>query len=118
AQPLPPVLTVFHLLSSSPTKPLCVFISFSLSSPHTPTLLTSQLDNVDAAKVLTQTPAVHTVSTGQEVVLNCNIQRDDGNYVRWLQPPSCPDSLPPRSAEPSPTKPSLLVCLSSLAQPV
>ncbi|KAI3360693.1 hypothetical protein L3Q82_002558 [Scortum barcoo] len=33
--------------------------------------------DVDAVKVLTQTPAVHTVSTGQEVVLRCNIQRDD-----------------------------------------
>ncbi|KAI3361595.1 hypothetical protein L3Q82_013756 [Scortum barcoo] len=87
----------------------CVFISFSLSSPHTPTLLTSQLDSkvtftahtdnmlgtlctlitaltyVDAVIVLTQTPAVHTVSTGQEVVLRCNIQRYDGNYVRWYK---------------------------------
>ncbi|KAL7379445.1 hypothetical protein ABVT39_027572 [Epinephelus coioides] len=66
-----------------------VFISFSLSSPHTPTLLTSQLDNVDAAKVLTQTPAVHTVSTGQEAVLNCNIQRDDGYYVSWYKQRIC-----------------------------
>ncbi|KAL7377780.1 hypothetical protein ABVT39_004221 [Epinephelus coioides] len=62
-----------------------VFINFSLSSPHTPTLLTSQLDNVDAVIVLTQTPAVHTVSTGQEAVLNCNIQRDDNYYVEWYK---------------------------------
>ncbi|XP_050925277.1 immunoglobulin lambda-1 light chain isoform X6 [Lates calcarifer] len=48
------------------------------------TLITA-LTYVDAAKVLTQTPAVHTVSTGQEVVLNCNIQRYDGNYVRWYK---------------------------------
>uniref|UniRef100_A0A3Q3AGS7 Ig-like domain-containing protein n=1 Tax=Kryptolebias marmoratus TaxID=37003 RepID=A0A3Q3AGS7_KRYMA len=39
----------------------------------------------DAAKVLTQTPAVHSVSTGQEVVLNCNIQKDEGNYVYWYK---------------------------------
>ncbi|KAE8283260.1 Immunoglobulin lambda constant 6 [Larimichthys crocea] len=67
------------------TAAYCVFISFSLSSPHTPTLLTSQLNNVDAVKVLTQTPAVHTVSTGQEVVLKCNIQRDDDAVVSWYK---------------------------------
>ncbi|KAG8006924.1 Immunoglobulin lambda variable 1-51, partial [Nibea albiflora] len=44
------------------------------------------LTDVDAVKVLTQTPAVHTVSTGQEVVLKCNIQRyDDGQYVFWYK---------------------------------
>ncbi|XP_044186238.1 immunoglobulin lambda-1 light chain-like [Thunnus albacares] len=48
------------------------------------TLITA-LTYVDAAKVVTQTPAVHTVSTGQEVVLNCNIQRDDGYYVSWYK---------------------------------
>ncbi|XP_049416832.1 immunoglobulin lambda-1 light chain-like isoform X2 [Epinephelus fuscoguttatus] len=48
------------------------------------TLITA-LTYVDAAKVLTQTPAVHTVSTGQQVVLNCNIQRYDGKYVRWYK---------------------------------
>uniref|UniRef100_A0A3Q1EM43 Ig-like domain-containing protein n=1 Tax=Acanthochromis polyacanthus TaxID=80966 RepID=A0A3Q1EM43_9TELE len=31
------------------------------------------------------TPAVHTVSTGQEVVLNCNIQRDVGYVVSWYK---------------------------------
>uniref|UniRef100_A0A4W6FFS6 Ig-like domain-containing protein n=1 Tax=Lates calcarifer TaxID=8187 RepID=A0A4W6FFS6_LATCA len=31
------------------------------------------------------TPAVHTVSTGQEVVLNCNIQRYDSNGVQWYK---------------------------------
>uniref|UniRef100_A0A3B4FUH9 Ig-like domain-containing protein n=1 Tax=Pundamilia nyererei TaxID=303518 RepID=A0A3B4FUH9_9CICH len=48
------------------------------------TLITA-LTYVDAVIVLTQTPAVHTVSPGQEVVLNCNIERDDGNYVRWYK---------------------------------
>ncbi|XP_027141703.1 immunoglobulin lambda-1 light chain isoform X4 [Larimichthys crocea] len=48
------------------------------------TLITA-LTYVDAVKVLTQTPAVHTVSTGQEVVLKCNIQRDDGYYVSWYK---------------------------------
>uniref|UniRef100_A0A673AEG7 Immunoglobulin lambda-1 light chain-like n=1 Tax=Sphaeramia orbicularis TaxID=375764 RepID=A0A673AEG7_9TELE len=49
------------------------------------TLITA-LTYVDAAKVLTQTPAVLTVSAGQEVVLKCNIQRDDdGYYVSWYK---------------------------------
>uniref|UniRef100_A0A4W6G0L2 Ig-like domain-containing protein n=1 Tax=Lates calcarifer TaxID=8187 RepID=A0A4W6G0L2_LATCA len=48
------------------------------------TLITA-LTYVDAVIVLTQTPAVHTVSTGQEVVLNCNIQRYDSNSVRWYK---------------------------------
>lgn len=43
------------------------------------------LTDVDAAIVLTQTPAVHSVPTGQEVVLNCNIQRYDSNYVSWYK---------------------------------
>ena len=43
------------------------------------------LTDVDAAKVVTQTPAVHTVSTGQQVVLNCNIQRYDSAYVSWYK---------------------------------
>ncbi|CAK6963071.1 immunoglobulin lambda-1 light chain-like [Scomber scombrus] len=46
---------------------------------------TALLMNVDAVIVLTQTPAVHTVSTGQEVVLKCNIQRDDSISVRWYK---------------------------------
>uniref|UniRef100_A0A3B5A665 Ig heavy chain Mem5-like n=1 Tax=Stegastes partitus TaxID=144197 RepID=A0A3B5A665_9TELE len=48
------------------------------------TLITA-LTYVDAVIVLSQTPADHTVSTGQEVVLNCNIGRFDGNYVRWYK---------------------------------
>ncbi|XP_031168700.1 immunoglobulin lambda-1 light chain-like isoform X1 [Sander lucioperca] len=48
------------------------------------TLITA-LTYVDAVIVLTQTPPVHTVSTGQEVVLKCNIQRYDGNSVRWYK---------------------------------
>ncbi|KAG8006926.1 Immunoglobulin lambda variable 3-21, partial [Nibea albiflora] len=43
------------------------------------------LTDVDAVIVLTQTPAVHTVSTGQEVVLISNIQRDDNQYVFWYK---------------------------------
>uniref|UniRef100_A0A3P9CSI5 Ig-like domain-containing protein n=1 Tax=Maylandia zebra TaxID=106582 RepID=A0A3P9CSI5_9CICH len=39
----------------------------------------------DAVIVLTQTPAVHTVSPGQEVVLNCNIERYDRNYINWYK---------------------------------
>ncbi|XP_074552767.1 immunoglobulin lambda-1 light chain-like isoform X1 [Halichoeres trimaculatus] len=48
------------------------------------TLITA-LTCVDAVIVLTQTPAVLTVSPGQEAVLKCNIQRDDGNSVRWYK---------------------------------
>ncbi|KAM3598289.1 uncharacterized protein V6R79_016174 [Siganus canaliculatus] len=47
--------------------------------------LIAALTYVDAVKVLTQTPAVHTVSPGQEVVLKCNIQRHDGAYVSWYK---------------------------------
>ncbi|KAM4531024.1 immunoglobulin lambda-1 light chain-like [Odontesthes bonariensis] len=48
------------------------------------TLITA-LTSVDAAVMLTQTPAVHTVSTGQEVVLNCNIEKNYNNYVGWYK---------------------------------
>uniref|UniRef100_A0A3P9CSG1 Immunoglobulin lambda-1 light chain-like n=1 Tax=Maylandia zebra TaxID=106582 RepID=A0A3P9CSG1_9CICH len=48
------------------------------------TLITA-LTYVDAVIVLTQTPSVHTVSPGQEVVLNCNIERYDANYVSWYK---------------------------------
>ncbi|XP_078017634.1 immunoglobulin lambda-1 light chain-like isoform X1 [Epinephelus lanceolatus] len=48
------------------------------------TLITA-LTYVDAVIVVTQTPAVHTVSTGQQVVLNCNIQRYDSQYVSWYK---------------------------------
>ncbi|XP_041813487.1 immunoglobulin lambda-1 light chain-like isoform X1 [Chelmon rostratus] len=48
------------------------------------TLITA-LTYVDAVIVVTQTPAVHTVSAGQEVVLHCNIQRYDNVYVYWYK---------------------------------
>ncbi|XP_041813504.1 immunoglobulin lambda-1 light chain-like isoform X2 [Chelmon rostratus] len=48
------------------------------------TLITA-LTYVDAVIVVTQTPAVHTVSAGQEVVLHCNIQRYDNVYVSWYK---------------------------------
>ena len=41
--------------------------------------------DVDAVKVLTQTPAVHTVSAGQEVVLTCKMDRFDSNDVSWYK---------------------------------
>ncbi|XP_067332126.1 immunoglobulin lambda-1 light chain-like isoform X1 [Channa argus] len=41
--------------------------------------------SVDAVIVLTQTPAVHTASPGQEVVLNCNIQKDDYYNLYWYK---------------------------------
>ena len=43
------------------------------------------LTDVDAAKVVTQTPAVHTVSTGQQVVLSCNIERNAYFDVSWYK---------------------------------
>ncbi|XP_061567372.1 immunoglobulin lambda-1 light chain-like [Cololabis saira] len=48
------------------------------------TLITA-LMYVDAVIVLTQTPAVRTVSAGLEVVVNCNVDRYDGYYVRWYK---------------------------------
>ncbi|XP_038133332.1 immunoglobulin lambda-1 light chain-like [Cyprinodon tularosa] len=47
--------------------------------------LITALTYVDAAITLTQIPPVETVSTGQQVVLKCNIQRYDGNYVNWYK---------------------------------
>ncbi|KAM3598043.1 uncharacterized protein V6R79_012670 [Siganus canaliculatus] len=47
--------------------------------------LIAALTYVDAVIVLTQMPAVHTVSSGQEVVLKCNIQRYDNAYVNWYK---------------------------------
>ncbi|MEQ2165910.1 hypothetical protein GOODEAATRI_022041 [Goodea atripinnis] len=47
--------------------------------------LITALTYVDAAITLTQMPPVKTVSAGQEAVLNCNIQRYDGNSVRWYK---------------------------------
>uniref|UniRef100_A0AAQ6IIR7 Ig-like domain-containing protein n=1 Tax=Anabas testudineus TaxID=64144 RepID=A0AAQ6IIR7_ANATE len=41
--------------------------------------------DVDSVIVLTQTPAVHTASTEQEVVLKCNIERYDRNSVSWYK---------------------------------
>uniref|UniRef100_A0AAQ6A5K2 Immunoglobulin V-set domain-containing protein n=1 Tax=Amphiprion ocellaris TaxID=80972 RepID=A0AAQ6A5K2_AMPOC len=52
--------------------------------------------DVDAVIMLTQTPAVHTVSAGQEIVLNCSIPRDDGNSVSWYKqtPKGTPQYVP------------------------
>uniref|UniRef100_A0A3Q0RB75 Ig-like domain-containing protein n=1 Tax=Amphilophus citrinellus TaxID=61819 RepID=A0A3Q0RB75_AMPCI len=47
---------------------------------------------VDAAKVLTQTPAVPTVSPGEEVLLKCNIQTPENYYVNWYK--QVPGSTP------------------------
>nr|XP_061805937.1 immunoglobulin lambda-1 light chain-like [Nerophis lumbriciformis] len=48
-------------------------------------LLIAALTRGDAAKVLTQTPAVRSVSVGEEVVLNCNIQRNDRYSVGFYR---------------------------------
>ncbi|TDH02983.1 hypothetical protein EPR50_G00158250 [Perca flavescens] len=93
------------------------------------TLITA-LTYVDAVIVLTQTPPVHTVSTGQEIVLKCNFQRDDGQYVSWYKqvpgtklivtssslPRPVLTVFPPSSAELQSNKASL-VCLSSQSGP-
>ncbi|KAL7379477.1 hypothetical protein ABVT39_027906 [Epinephelus coioides] len=90
------------------------------------TLITA-LTYVDAVIVVTQTPAVHTVSTGQQVVLKCNIQRYDSNYVSWYKqvpgtklivtscslPPPVLTVFPPSSAELQSNKASL-ICISIL----
>ncbi|KAG7504299.1 Immunoglobulin lambda constant 6 [Solea senegalensis] len=82
------------------------------------TLITA-LTYVDAAIVLTQTPAVHTVSAGQEVVLSCNIQRYDGTKLIVADsslPPPVLTVFPPSSAELKTNK-ATLVCLSSQSVP-
>ncbi|XP_029997170.1 immunoglobulin lambda-1 light chain-like [Sphaeramia orbicularis] len=48
------------------------------------TLITA-LTYVDAVTVLTQTPAVHTVSAGQEVVLTCKMDRFESYVVSWYK---------------------------------
>ncbi|XP_029996938.1 immunoglobulin lambda-1 light chain-like [Sphaeramia orbicularis] len=48
------------------------------------TLITA-LTYVDAVTVLTQTPAVHTVSAGQKVVLTCKMDRLDTQNIVWYK---------------------------------
>uniref|UniRef100_A0AAY5L2T3 Ig-like domain-containing protein n=1 Tax=Esox lucius TaxID=8010 RepID=A0AAY5L2T3_ESOLU len=48
------------------------------------TLITA-LTGVHGAIVLTQKPSVQTKTTGQEVTMDCNIGRYDGNSVRWYK---------------------------------
>nr|XP_061805707.1 immunoglobulin lambda-1 light chain-like [Nerophis lumbriciformis] len=48
-------------------------------------LLIAALTRGDAAKLLTLTPAVRTVPVGEEVVLHCNIQRDDRSIVGFYR---------------------------------
>ncbi|XP_061142161.1 immunoglobulin lambda-1 light chain-like [Syngnathus typhle] len=48
-------------------------------------LLVSALTYGDAAIVVTQTPAVLTVSEGQQVLFDCNFQRDDGYNVYFYK---------------------------------
>ncbi|XP_037116960.1 immunoglobulin lambda-1 light chain-like isoform X1 [Syngnathus acus] len=48
-------------------------------------LLVSALTYGDAAKVVTQTPAVLTVPEGQQVLFDCNIQRDDNYLVNFYK---------------------------------
>uniref|UniRef100_A0A6Q2X4I5 Ig-like domain-containing protein n=2 Tax=Esox lucius TaxID=8010 RepID=A0A6Q2X4I5_ESOLU len=43
------------------------------------------LTGVHGAIVLTQKPSVQTKTTGQEVTMECNIGRYDGNYVHWYK---------------------------------
>nr|XP_061805715.1 immunoglobulin lambda-1 light chain-like [Nerophis lumbriciformis] len=48
-------------------------------------LLIATLTRGDAAKVLTQNPAILSVPVGQEVVLQCNIQRDDDKTALFFR---------------------------------
>nr|XP_061805927.1 immunoglobulin lambda-1 light chain-like [Nerophis lumbriciformis] len=48
-------------------------------------LLIAALTCGNAAKVMTQTPTFRSASVGEEVVLNCNIQRDDGYVVGFYR---------------------------------
>ncbi|XP_057709173.1 immunoglobulin lambda-1 light chain-like [Corythoichthys intestinalis] len=49
--------------------------------------LIAVLTHGEAAKVVTQTPAILTVGEGQEVVLNCNVQRDESSVSFYRQFP-------------------------------
>ncbi|XP_071028795.1 immunoglobulin lambda-1 light chain-like [Oncorhynchus clarkii lewisi] len=48
------------------------------------TLITA-LTCVHGVIVLTQKPSVQTKTTGEEVTMDCNIGRFDGNYVHWYK---------------------------------
>ncbi|KAK7167124.1 hypothetical protein R3I94_001506 [Phoxinus phoxinus] len=48
------------------------------------TLLTL-LSCVRSAKVVTQKPSVLTEQKGKSVTLDCNIERDESNYVGWYK---------------------------------
>ncbi|XP_034566584.1 immunoglobulin lambda-1 light chain-like isoform X1 [Notolabrus celidotus] len=48
-------------------------------------ILITALTYVGAGKILTQTPTVLTVSTEQEAVLKCNIERAETYYVEWYK---------------------------------
>ncbi|KAL7378514.1 hypothetical protein ABVT39_014998 [Epinephelus coioides] len=62
-----------------------VFISFSLSSPHTPTLLTSQLDSVSGVTVVTQKPPVVTLRKGETATMDCNLGTVTDSAAFWYK---------------------------------
>ncbi|KAL7378394.1 hypothetical protein ABVT39_012870 [Epinephelus coioides] len=62
-----------------------VFISFSLSSPHTPILLTSQLDSVSGVTVVTQKPPVVTLRKGETATMDCNLGTVTDHYAHWYK---------------------------------
>ncbi|KAJ8331964.1 hypothetical protein SKAU_G00430560 [Synaphobranchus kaupii] len=54
--------------------------------------LITVLSCVSGQKVLTQKPSVLSVNKQQKATMDCNIARDDGNYVSWYK--QIPGSAP------------------------
>uniref|UniRef100_A0A673YM09 Ig-like domain-containing protein n=1 Tax=Salmo trutta TaxID=8032 RepID=A0A673YM09_SALTR len=76
--PPPPLLLLLLPSSSSPYLYFYIYIYMS----HGDCVVST---GVHGVIVLTQKPSVQTKTTGEEVTMDCNIGRFDGNYVHWYK---------------------------------